>query len=409
MQEEEYSKGEKEEYFLEISAGPDENHLEKVAVNCEELPIFISNQHFSGYILVRVRDYCNGPFDDHSKSPADDRANGPTDDRANGPAGDCANGFINTHNQLVPTRPFPKSTYFQGRNRRYSIVIQGKFKETWDGDQVVFGVDSNRPLAPLPGIGLGLRICKWLDPALEAKLDGPEPHLYTPLVSAMKSLGIFDKIEFIQNDLLPGSSQSLNQVEKDHDFMLKDVPSDVFCSTTSTGDLGPSSRPLEDVKQNSLPNLLQHDNTMPINTNTTLRQISSTQSADKTRIDIQEMGPFHFSFANVPERSLDLFPTSLQQQDTLQLPNTYEKRKKVFGSLEKRQLAQITSQFTYCMDFCDQFFELSDFTIKLPGFSLNCFKYWDGVQPLRYRCLTRDQSVVFFCVQFQLVRKGHPQ
>jgi hypothetical protein len=42
---------------------------------------------------------------------------------------------------------------------------------------------------------------------------------------------------------------------------------------------------------------------------------------------------------------------------------------------------------------------LTGFSVKLPGFSINAFKYWDGEQPLRYVCRTRDGSKVFFVVQ----------
>lgn len=56
------------------------------------------------------------------------------------------------------------------------------------------------------------------------------------------------------------------------------------------------------------------------------------------------------------------------------------------------------------MDFYDAYFDLSSFTVKLPGFSINAFKYWDGVQPLRYACKTRDGTRVFFVVQMVILQ-----
>ena len=45
---------------------------------------------------------------------------------------------------------------------------------------------------PIPGISVGLRICKWLDPALEAYVEGTSPHIYSPFISCMNSLAVFD-------------------------------------------------------------------------------------------------------------------------------------------------------------------------------------------------------------------------
>lgn len=37
----------------------------------------------------------------------------------------------------------------------------------------------------------------------------------------------------------------------------------------------------------------------------------------------------------------------------------------------------------------------------MPGFEVDVLKYWDG-QPLRYFAKTRDDSTVYFVVEFEL-------
>ncbi len=39
---------------------------------------------------------------------------------------------------------------------------------------------------------MALRISRWLDPTLEADLSGDMPHMYSPIVSGINALAIFD-------------------------------------------------------------------------------------------------------------------------------------------------------------------------------------------------------------------------
>ncbi|KAJ3401366.1 hypothetical protein HDV05_000484, partial [Chytridiales sp. JEL 0842] len=52
------------------------------------------------------------------------------------------------------------------------------------------------------------------------------------------------------------------------------------------------------------------------------------------------------------------------------------------------------------MDFFDAYFDFNTLSLKLPGFSISAFKYWDG-QVMRYRCMSKDRSAVFFGVVFE--------
>lgn len=104
---------------------------------------------------------------------------------------------------------------------------------------------------------------------------------------------------------------------------------------------------------------------------------------------------WQFGSAPVPENCKLLFPL----EKDAEYATTYEKRKKLFGSKAKRESLTISRDKIYCLDFYDAYFDLTNFSLKVPGFGINSFKYWDGSQPLRYVCRSRDGSKVFFVVQ----------
>lgn len=290
------------DYVLQISAGPSYSDLAVVAVNDEQNPILINSEHFTGYLLIRVPDFDGVTRDMKQES------------------------IIST----TPAIKNPKSDYFHGKNRRYSIVIQGRFKHAYHGDEIVFGVDTNSPIEPIPGMGLGIKLAKWLDPALEVDLGGPAPHLFSPIVSSMNAMAIRD----VSGITLDTTS----------------IPTDMH--------------------------VISIGNSPPLFIDT-----------------------FKYHSIIVPEENELLFS---DKADAL-CATTYEKRKKIFANLAKRQSVTISPDYLYALDYYDSHFELATFSVRLPGFSLNGFKYWDGEQHLRYICKTRDSSAVFFVVQLNLI------
>lgn len=71
--------------------------------------------------------------------------------------------------------PKPHNQFFDGRSRKFAILIEGRFKrregvEPYNGDEVEFGSDfdylpDSFPRAPLDA---GLKVAKWIDPAMWA-------------------------------------------------------------------------------------------------------------------------------------------------------------------------------------------------------------------------------------------------
>jgi hypothetical protein len=270
-------------------------------VNDEKHPLYINSPQFTGYLVVRLSTFT-----------------GVTPD-------------LEQENVHKPIK-VPESNYFQGRNRKYSIMVQGRFKSEFHGDEIMFGADFDSPITPPPGTGMAIRIAKWLDPAIIAQVDSEASFMFSPIVSAMNSLAIYP-----HND----------------PFLVDDT---------------------ETIPQNKI----------------------SVGKSDPLHI-----GNWKFSSKMIQENPTLLFNT-LQDKTYI---TTYDKRKKHFSNVDSRRQVILHPDNVYCMDFYDAYFDMNAVQVKLPGFSFNAFKFWDGKQKLRYACVSRDKSIVFFVIQFELVRK----
>ncbi|CAG8537004.1 17932_t:CDS:2 [Cetraspora pellucida] len=70
-------------------------------------------------------------------------------------------------------------------------------------------------------------------------------------------------------------------------------------------------------------------------------------------------------------------------------------RKQYFSSKENRMNFKITEDQVWDFDFFNSYIDFNNITVKLPGLKVGVLQYWDGQ--------TRDSSVVFFVVVFQLI------
>jgi Protein of unknown function (DUF1769) len=319
-----------EDYILRVRAGPNHTQLITVNVNDEFTPIIIDNEHFSGYLIVRMLDF-------KGVTPAMDKKMEVSAEPKKGKKSKV--GGQPASNAGVPISN-PASSYFKGRNRRYSMMLQGCFKKQWDGDDIIFGVDLDVPIRAPIGTSVGIKIAKWLDPSIEADVDCAKPYIFAPLVSAMNSLAVYEPTA---DEIKKGSETTKKQA--------------VIVASS----------------------------------------VDSKQSVDSFESKIGQWS-FHSS---IIEENIGLLMSEEKDNKT-----SHEKRKKVFSNLAKRKSVSIRPNLVYCMDFYDAYFDFSTCSVKLPGFSLNAFKYWDG-QPVRYSATTRDRSAVFFVVQFELVPRSN--
>ncbi|KAJ3189866.1 hypothetical protein HDU85_000150 [Gaertneriomyces sp. JEL0708] len=340
-------KGTPDDYVLGVRAGPNYKDLLPVKVNDEQNPLLIDSDHFVGYVVVRVAHF-----------------GGVTPDG---------------------TRPLvnPQSHYFYGRNRRYSIMVQGRFKKAWNGDDIIFGVDFDTKVRTPTGVGLAMRIAKWLDPSLDSCFSGNTPWIFSPWISAMNSLAVYSLDSPHVRNALP--------------------PID-----TSAHAMAETGTPVPDSQVDDDSTVREPLASPPVGTNGSMHSVACVSSADA---DVQgkpaagtpslDIGQWSFQSRMISEDVSGLFI------DTPKAPSltSYEKRKKYFADARARKEVTIVPDRIYCMDYYDAYFDFNAMAIKLPGFSVNAFKYWDG-QPLRFVCRNRDKSVVFFVVQFELLSRN---
>ncbi|GAA5954983.1 hypothetical protein JCM21900_005957 [Sporobolomyces salmonicolor] len=143
---------------LEVLIGPDRFHLETAWVNHTDKPTEIDTPSFTGRVLMLVRDF-SGVTPDGSE-----------------PKRDCV--------------------YFQGRSRKFAILIEGKFKRReghapYTGEEVQFGTDfdylpDSFPQGPF---NAGMKVARWVDPATyyETKPRSGRPFIMSPYIACMNT------------------------------------------------------------------------------------------------------------------------------------------------------------------------------------------------------------------------------
>jgi hypothetical protein len=131
------------DYTLSVKGGSNSDDLKLLAVNNESCPTRIESELFTGYLLVRMKDFTGV-------------------------------------NPDVPCLSNPKSEYFSSKQRLYTISVQGSFKEDVSGDDLIFGLEFSHPIKTPPGASIGLRIARWLEPSLDYDLNSSQPFMVAP-------------------------------------------------------------------------------------------------------------------------------------------------------------------------------------------------------------------------------------
>ncbi|KAJ1553831.1 hypothetical protein HK096_006229 [Nowakowskiella sp. JEL0078] len=297
-------------YILRIRAGPSIDKLALINPNDEQNPILIASPSFTGYMCVRVLNF---------------------------------NGVVPPNAPHIPT---PNSSYFQGRNRRYSIMTQGRFHERFNGNDIVFGLEFDDKVRLPSGVGLAMKIAQWLDPALRADLYADKPWIMSPFVTAMNALAVYDETS---PEVWDGRSG-------------EDVAKGRGNKITPVG-----------------------------GTPTSVVQNANGGNEKST-------GLWSFHSRMIPEETDGLF-----EEDSPGLVS-YEKRKKYFADEKNRERAVILPSKIYAMDFYDAYFDFNSISFKLPGFTVNALRYFDG-QAMRFIAKSRDGKHVFYVVEFTLMER----
>lgn len=349
-----------EDYVLRIRAGPNKQTLVTVNVNDEMSPLLIDGPYMSGYLLVRMNNF---------------------------------NGICQEQSARIQN---PASPYFNGKNRKYSLTLQCAFKQSYDGDEILFGVDMDTPLRAPLAANLGIRIAQWLDPNIFADLNAGNPYLWSPFVSAMNSVCVLERGNPLISTPLSDAGnirvvacttehlgEYLNGDAKDTEVSLDSANGEDECVKIGEAD--------ESVKQDGVSD--SDPNTNREETIVTRDSFSTSASASDY---YPHIGHWGFHTEAVMESSENLLNPPL--------PTLKKDRKKYFSTAKNRKSAQFTTGNVYGFDFYDAYLDYQTLRVTLPGFSLDLFKYWDE-QPMRYSARTRDGKRTFFVVEFGLERR----
>ncbi|KAJ3192105.1 hypothetical protein HK101_007055 [Irineochytrium annulatum] len=333
---------------LRIKVGPgyDPATLQTAYVNDELNPIPIQSEHFTGYLVVRMVNFAGLTPEDASTG------------------------------KPLPCISNPSSGYFKGRNRRYSFALQGRWTKSWTGEELMFGMDCDQRVRAPAGVNLAVKIAKWLDPALDADLSAEKPWIYSPFVSAMNALAIYKSGDPNVLDVATGTGTNLT------------ATSEPAAATTKKNKIQPAPA------RKSASELAEKSST----------SVSDPKRSEAATRLSSEVGIWSFHTRMVPEDCAALFPPGTPAK-VLANVSTYEKRKRFFGDAANRKAAEITPDKIYCMDFYDAYFDFNTVSLKLPGFSINGFKYFDG-QVFRFVCRSKDRSATFFTIHFELVDRS---
>jgi hypothetical protein len=127
-------------------------------VNDDLCPVLINNEHFTGHLVFRVRDF-------HGWTPLDEKK------KAKTPLKDCPH-------------------YFSGHRRTFSLQLSGRFRKQWTGDDVMFGTFFKKKVELPRGSGLALAFAQRIDPSMEYDLYSDEPYICSPILCAMNTVHI---------------------------------------------------------------------------------------------------------------------------------------------------------------------------------------------------------------------------
>ncbi|KAK3838024.1 MAG: hypothetical protein J3R72DRAFT_449114 [Linnemannia gamsii] len=152
---------------LTIQVGPSRHQasLKPCLVNIDSEPVFISSDHFEGFVTVRIQQH-NPPSSSSSSS------------------------------QSAPT-----CAYFDNRSRVFSLQWQGRFKATnpsskdklWNADEVLFVAEVENKIHVPMGTSIATAFARTIDPSFIAEgiWETRRPWVGSPLVSGMNVLRVW--------------------------------------------------------------------------------------------------------------------------------------------------------------------------------------------------------------------------
>ncbi|KAG0292184.1 hypothetical protein BGZ98_002685 [Dissophora globulifera] len=262
--------------------------------------------------------------------------------------------------------PQPDSQWFTkpgGDNNLCSIQISGRFKREWTGDQVVFGNQFERPLRLPPLSWVALRFIQFIDPGLKADIYCDRPWAFSPLIATMNTVNVSGW------HLDNATQQKVNDLGKDQDKKHLE------------NELPPWPSPEGEH--------IVEDTTLLFSDDIKKKEAEEEEALKKQKDngdDVEEL---------VETKSGSALAATPTKLDTAA-------RRSYFSREVNLAKHRYRPDQVYGFDFFNPFLDFANFTLKVPGFSVDITKYWDG-QPLTYIIKSQDSSVVFMAFQFELI------
>ncbi|KAF9916172.1 hypothetical protein BX616_004443 [Lobosporangium transversale] len=331
------------------------------------------------------------------------------------------------------SEPIYNSEYFKGRNRRFSIQVEGRFKREWDGQQVYFGTDFDRPVELPDGFEMMLKVARYIDPVVKASFtkDG-KPWVLSPLVSSINtmsawrhgdakppsppltprpSMDISRAFSMSENSVTGAVSSAwgfLGKFKRGNRSSVMSISSTASNNDSNNGSSygisrSASSDQVDKLRQNS-------GQTLPvpvpsITSPPTPQPESLSSSANSADWDANKELKKIAAAVDDSELPLGEWRQHVEEDTTFFLPGqaslTTAQRRKYFQTEQSRKDFTYNKDLVYGFEFFSPHMDFNTFDIRL-GLSMNIRKYL-AEQPVRYTCRTLDGSTVFWAVQFELV------
>ena len=307
-----------------------------VYINDEEHPILIDNEHFTGHAVFRVRDF---------------------------------DGWTPVDGEGKPKPIIPRTAYFDGHRRTFSIQMSGRFKKPWTGDEVMFGTWFDGKLTLPRGYSIALAFANQIDRSMVHSVDTDQPYICSPLICAM------------------------NVVRYDPVFKRSAMNDDGDDEKRTWTGLEPSdgANTTADTKQS------------------TQSQADTTKLSKTDTLDLPEWT--WFNGERLEENLLASWPTwpspptssfYEEQQFTgksvadlsLDDSKAARHRRAWFLNEERRKKFVYHPDVVYSWDFFSPYVDVNRMQLRM-GVTIDVSYYLNG-QPLKYQARTRDGKVIFF-------------
>ena len=313
-----------------------------IDVNDDLNPVLINNEHFTGHLVFRVRNF-------HGWTPLDGKTGRPKPSIS-----DCPH-------------------YFEGHKRSFSLQLSGRFRKQWTGDEVMFGTFFKRRLTLPRGSGLALAFAQRIDPSMEYEADCDHPYICSPILCAMNTVNI-------QPLLAPALLSNSGGLRKSANLRSSLLYETAVRSQQDTA-TGPLTLP--DWAYGGRHEILQ-ENLLAAWPSWTTSNTTSHYNSSSTGSVTGGGDTHNNSLIKVVAKN----------------KTGASHRRQWFLDEKHRKRFIFHPDTVYSFDFASPYVDMNELVLKM-GININVAKYLDG-QPVRYECRSRDGSVLFWALELGL-------